>query len=410
MDPLAVPLPSGTEVTTRFDQVAGELRAPKGSVGRVVAKRGEHFEVLIVGLGTFIYTREQLRPRKVGQARFAVRREAAWSSLRGCAVLETVVGSRAWGLADSRSDTDLRGVYVLPLPWTVGLADPPRDLVSTDGSQTYWESGKAIQQAMRADPNTLEMLFVESATPLDEIGEWLLAEREAFVSREIYGSFGRYALSQLDRLSRTARLAEHQSTLVDWLREPVAPSMDDVVQRLAVLSGENPKDEAALERGRDFVKQVYRSLYDRGLIPARDFATLAAYARAGGVAPDDARSLRPKNAYNLLRLIATAISWLRDGRPTFAFGGEFRERLLAIKRGDVALHDVLTQAEALTPELDELRRTTVLPKTPDVSRADLLARRIGKEAARRWSLGAPGPLGRDATEPPDVQWEALVDA
>ena len=35
----------------------------------------------------------------------------------------------------------------------------------------------------------------------DVLGEWLLAEREAFVSRNIFGSFGRYALSQLHKLS-----------------------------------------------------------------------------------------------------------------------------------------------------------------------------------------------------------------
>ncbi len=77
IDPLAVPLPSGTEVTTRFDQVAGELRAPKGSVGRVVAQRGEHFEVLIVGLGTFIYTREQLK----GNGNFLERVLGPWNVL-----------------------------------------------------------------------------------------------------------------------------------------------------------------------------------------------------------------------------------------------------------------------------------------------------------------------------------------
>ena len=39
-------------------------------------------------------------PSKAGQLRFARHREAAWTALRSCAVLETVVGSRAWGLAD----------------------------------------------------------------------------------------------------------------------------------------------------------------------------------------------------------------------------------------------------------------------------------------------------------------------
>ena len=44
-------------------------------------------------------------------------------------------------------------------------------LVSADGSATYWAAGKAIRQALRADPNTLEMLFLPSATPQDPIGD-----------------------------------------------------------------------------------------------------------------------------------------------------------------------------------------------------------------------------------------------
>src|SRR5206468_12184673 len=58
------------------------------------------------------------RSRKVGQVRFARRREAVWSALRPCSVLETTVGSHAWGLADEASDTDVRGLFALPFPWT----------------------------------------------------------------------------------------------------------------------------------------------------------------------------------------------------------------------------------------------------------------------------------------------------
>jgi predicted nucleotidyltransferase len=32
-------------------------------------------------------------------------------------VVEAVVGSRAWGVADEGSDEDRRGVFVPPAPW-----------------------------------------------------------------------------------------------------------------------------------------------------------------------------------------------------------------------------------------------------------------------------------------------------
>jgi len=73
------------------------------------------------------------------------------------------VGSRAWGLADDDSDVDLRGVFVLPFSWTSGLVEPADTLTSADGSTTYWEHAKAVHQAIRADPNTLEPHFVTTA-------------------------------------------------------------------------------------------------------------------------------------------------------------------------------------------------------------------------------------------------------
>ncbi len=148
-------------------------------------------------------------------------------------VLEAVVGSRAWGLTDEGSDTDRRGALRAPSPDHRPRRRRPRDLVSADGSASYWEAEKAIRQALRADPNTLELLFVRTAEARDPIGEWILAERDAFVSSAIYGSFGRYALSQLKRLSQAHRLAEHRAPCSSWLAEDPALSLDEVARKLA---------------------------------------------------------------------------------------------------------------------------------------------------------------------------------
>jgi predicted nucleotidyltransferase len=304
-------------------------------------------------------------------------------------VLEATVGSHAWGLADEASDVDHRGVFALPFSWTQGLVAPPEDLVSADGSATYWAAGKAIRQALRADPNTLEMLFLPSAKPLDPIGEWILAERDAFVSVEIYGTFGRYALGQLRRLEQGLRLAEHRATILEWLRNEPTLTLDEVGERIG---------------NKQYVKQLYRSMADQGLLDGSDFAALVRFARDKSLEFDLPRELRPKNAYNLVRLLATATRWLRDGTPTFAAEGELRERLLAIKKGEVSLDEVLAQAEAMAPDLERARDESRLPKRPDVARADALLRRIGEELARRFVTRTPGPFGTDAPKPPAVVW------
>ena len=169
MDSTKVPLPNGTKVTTRVDRMVGERRVPQGAVGRVVAShhRTDEVDVELASGDVVRFLRGDLVPTKLGQLRYAVRRERAWEALRDAVILETVVGSRAWGLSDAESDTDRRGVFVLPFPWTIALVEPPSDLVSADGSDTYWAIDKTIRQALRADPNTLETLFLPGAAPVD---------------------------------------------------------------------------------------------------------------------------------------------------------------------------------------------------------------------------------------------------
>lgn len=406
-DPLSVPLPNGTEVTTRVDRSVGERRIPAGAVGRVVAERDDAYDVQIVGVGVATYPRSELLPRKAGQLRFAVRRAVDWEALRPCVVLEATVGSQAWGLAEAHSDTDVRGAFVLPFSWMGGLAELPQDLVSTDGSATFWEVEKMIRQALRADPNTLELLFIDSARATDPIGDWVLEARDAFVSQLLYGTFGRYAVSQLKKLQQSARLAEHRGLVVDWLRQDPTLSLDALAARLAAATEiEAPSARDAEDRAKEYVKQLYRSMHDQGLLVRSDREALAEFATSEQSATFDLpRELRPKNAYNLLRLIDAAIKWLRNGVPSLRVEGAFRDELLAIKRGEVPLTEVLRRAEALIPELEEARSATKLPAKPDVARADALLRRVRQEVARRWFAGEPGPLGRDAPPLPMISRE-----
>jgi hypothetical protein len=402
LDPSAVPLPAGTEVVTRVDRVVdGEIR-PQGATGRVSQIDGERIEVSFIDGKHGTYLRSEVTPRKLGAARYAQRRAAAWDQLRPCVVLDTLVGSRAWGVADEGSDEDRRGVFVLPMPWTTGLVDPPLDLVSLDGSQTYWEIGKAIRQALRADPNTLEMLFAAPVTT-DPIADGLVAMRDAFLSLEIYGSFGRYALSQLDRLEHNQRLADHRTIVIGWLRDDPALELDAAAERLASSAHvEAPTHADAVSRSRDYIKQLYRSMYDQGLIAANDWTSLRAAAKHELDLP---RDLRPKNAYNLIRLLDLAIRWLGGESPDVRVSDRLRPTLVAIKRGEVPMPDVMALARELTPRLEAARQTSSLPKHSDVARADRVLRAAREEAARRWVERSPGPWGRDAAAPPEARFD-----
>lgn len=402
IDPSAVPLPAGTEVTTRVDRVVdGELR-PQGATGRVSKIDGDRVEVTFLDGRRATYLRTEVTPRKLGVQRYAQRRAHAWDQLRPCAVIDTVVGSRAWGVSDAGSDEDHRGVFVLPLPWTTGLVDPPLDLVSLDGSETYWEIGKAIRQALRADPNTLEMLFAEPIV-VDPMGAGLVEIRGSFLSQEIYGAFGRYALSQLDRLEHNQRLAEHRTTIIEWLRDDPALELDAAAERLAESARiEAPSQADAKSRARDYIKQLYRSMYDQGLIAANDWLSLRAAAKTDLELP---RDLRPKNAYNLIRLLDLAIRWLSGEPPTVRVSDTLRPTLIAIKRGEVPMPDVMALAHELTPRLEAARTASPLPRWPDVAAAERVLRAARAEAARRFVENVPGPWGADAPAPPEARFD-----
>lgn len=390
-----------------MDRIVGQLRVPQGALGRVVALQDDWVDLQIVGVGVVRYARDEVRPHRAGQMRWATRREDAWQALRPTVVLETVVCSRAWGLAEEGSDTDTRGVFVWPFQWTAGLADGPADLVSADGSHVFWEAEKAIRQALRCDPNTLEMLFVSGATPHDELGQWILEERDAFPSTKIYGSFGRYALSQLKKLRQSLRLAEHRVLLLQWLREDAELTLDELASRLAAEVGiVAPTEKDRSLRAKEYIKQVYGSLSDQKLIGGKSLEHLRDFALGGEHDFELPRKLRPKNAYNLLRLLVTATGWLEHGTPEFEMTGSLRDELMQIKRGEVDLEEVLCRAEDLSERLEVVRQTSKLPEAPDLPRAHKLLTRIREEAARRWFQRQPGPFGTDAAPVPEPEWES----
>ena len=400
LDPASAPLVHGAEVLTRVDRVHGGRVIAGGTAGRVVGVSGEAVTVAVVGVGELIYERCQLVLRRAGQARFAARRADAEEALRPCVVLEAIVGSRAWGLASEGSDTDRKGVFVWPFEWTTGLAEAADVVVSPDGSDTYWEIERTIKQLLRADPNTLETLFVSDVRIVDPLGQLLFDAREAFVSRRIYGSFGRYALSQAKKLEQSQRLADHRELLISWLKDEDL-TLDQSAIKLA-KSIFDVANEDALHRSRQYIKQLYRSMFDQGLLDANDFASLREFAQTRTAEFDLPRQLRPKNAYNLLRLIACAAGWLRTGRPQMVVQGDLRERLLAIKNQQVPLAQTLAWTKAMAAELEEAHASSPLPEQPDVARAEAVLRAVRAEAARRWFEGAPGPWGADRPAPPEV--------
>ena len=83
---------------------------------------------------------------------------------------------------------------------------------------------------------------------------------------------------------------------------------------------------------------------------------------------------------HLIRLLLAARSLLLEARLILDVG-PLRERLLAVKRGELSWDEVESWRLGLHEELDSALRRTVLPATPDVARVDAWLRSVRKRSA-----------------------------
>ncbi|WP_424860765.1 nucleotidyltransferase domain-containing protein [Streptomyces sp. MMS24-I29] len=125
--------------------------------------------------------------------------------VRDHTVYSCVMGSRAFGLATDGSDTDRRGVFLVPTPLFWRFDKPPTHVEGPAEEQFSWELERFCELALRANPNVLECLHSPLVERIDDVGRELLSLRGAFLSRLAHRTFVRYALGQRRKLEADVR-------------------------------------------------------------------------------------------------------------------------------------------------------------------------------------------------------------
>jgi hypothetical protein len=286
---------AGTQVVTLVDipGSAGLVLHPRGTVGVVVKSPtdAEHsYRVRFPdGLEAPLKRSDvtmlaRFKEGQIGDSAHAV----AHVDLYQRVIYRCVIGSQAYGLADTASDVDRRGIYLPTADLYWSLYGVPEQLENDDTQEAYWELQKFLVLALKANPNVLECLYtplVEKATPL---AEELLAMRAIFLSRMVYQTYNGYVLSQFKKMQ--ADLRNHGK--VKW-----------------------------------------------------------------------------KHVMHLVRLLLSGIGVLREGVVSVAVDSH-RERLLAIRRGEVPWQEVESWRLSLHHEFNAAFETTSLPERPDYERAN----------------------------------------
>lgn len=202
----------GTQVVTLIDipGAGGLVLHPRGTVGVVVKAPVDHEHSYRVrfadGLEVPLKRSEVTMLALVKEGGLSESGVlAARTDLYERVIYRCVIGSQAYGLADSESDVDRRGIYLPAADQHWSLYGVPEQLENDATQEAYWELQRFLVLALKANPNILECLYsplVEKATPL---AEELLAMRESFLSRIVYQTFNGYVLSQFKKMQADLR-------------------------------------------------------------------------------------------------------------------------------------------------------------------------------------------------------------
>lgn len=116
-------------------------------------------------------------------------------------VFYSIRGSFLYGTNIETSDVDRHGIFIYPNKMRLGLMDLNEDLHDDKGDNVLFEMKKYMKMAIKSNPTVLEMIFtpdefIEVKTPVSEL---LILNRNLFLTKECYFSFGGYAFSQIKK-------------------------------------------------------------------------------------------------------------------------------------------------------------------------------------------------------------------
>lgn len=297
----------GTQVVALRDIVGqgGRTLHPRGAVGVIVRSPADLDHTYRIrfpdGLEESLRCEDvvMLAHFKEGEIGDAVI-SASRSNLYERVIFRCIIGSRAYGLDDDKSDTDYRGIFLPPAELHWSLYGVPDHMECYETQEHYWELQRFLTLALKANPNVLECLYtplIEKTTPLiDE----LLQMRTAFLSRLVYQTYNGYVMSQFKKMQSDLR----NQGQVKW-----------------------------------------------------------------------------KHVMHLIRLLISGISVLRNGFVPVRVD-QFRDQLLAIKRGEVPWEQTEAWRLKLHTDFERALTESKLPERPDYEKANSLlvkARRAAME-------------------------------
>jgi hypothetical protein len=324
-------------------------------------------------------------------------------------LFEGISGSKAYGLNTATSDTDIRGVFVLPqddyygLHYVEQLSNESNDLV-------YYELKRFVELLAKNNPNMLELLHMPEDCILYRHPQYDRFKPELFLSRLCQTTFAGYALTQIKKAKG----------LNKKIVNPVEPQRKSVLDFCYVALGQGAVPLLDFLASRNLAQETcglariphMPELYGLYYSPACKFKGIMPHENANDISLSSIpKNLDPvalmsfnkngystyckehrdywewvrkrndtryqntlshgknydaKNLMHTFRLLAMAEEIAREGqikvrRPD-------RDFLLQVRSGAFEYSELVAMAEARIAQMDALYAQSDLPETPDLEK------------------------------------------
>lgn len=321
-------------------------------------------------------------------------------AIRPYLLLECISGSKAYGLDTETSDTDLKGVFYLPKAmWLRG--EYVAQVSNDTNDEVYYELGRFIELLCESNPSMLELLHAPSETILYRHAIMDQLKNDWFVSQECQERFAGYAMGQLKKaigLNKKALnpmshekkslwsfcyvLMDGQSmALPDWLAKnqyakeniglsKVAHARDiyamyhgENMGFLGIENGPNAKEltTSSIPKGMPCVGYLSMNL-DGFSSYCKEYQSYWQWMKERNSSryASNQTGYDCKNMMHTFRLLQSALHIGKTGQVQVR--SEAREALLAIKSGQYAYDELMSQAQDLMQQVALAFENSVLPQ------------------------------------------------
>jgi uncharacterized protein len=336
---------------------------------------------------------------------------------KGLILLEAISGSNAYGLNLPTSDTDIRGVFILPEDELLGLhyidqvADDTNDVI-------FYELGRYVDLLIKNNPNILELLAVPDDCLIYKHPILNLLKPEEILSKICRDSFAGYAKAQIIKarglnkkvvnpmdekrkgILDFCHVVEGQGSVpvLDWLarhgwdqadcglvnvphmREIFAlfyggPNAATTIGFKGIMHKDNSNGVSlsSIPKGMEpvgvmaFNKDGY-SVYCKDYKEYWDWVAKRNEVRYEGTI-SHGKNYDAKNMMHTFRLLDMAAE-IAEGKLLVRRPN--REFLLGIRRGEHDYDTLLAEAEARLPQIDAKFAASTLPDKPDADHLNRL--------------------------------------